>query len=112
MKRSGAVRVLTIVVGTVFVVVGLIEVTVQLRSSEGVDGSAVGFWAVTLIGGGALVLLGVLVLPETSWWRFIVIAIGCLLGSVATAWTVVLPIVALLVVYFAGRLMQRTPPIG
>lgn len=110
MNRSGAARVLTLVIGTVFVVFGFIEVTVQLRSSEGVDGAAVGFWAVTLIGGGALVLLGVLVLPEASWWRFIAIAIGCLFGIVATVWTIVLPIAALLVVYFAGRQLQRTPP--
>lgn len=87
--------------GVVFIALGVVEVAVRLVSEEPVDSVAVAFWLVTLCGGGALVLVGV---TRPRGWSFALVALGCFLGGLATAWTVVLPILAvtLLVLAFAG----------
>jgi hypothetical protein len=104
MSRRRAATVLAWILGVVFIVLGLVEVAVRLASDEAVDGVAVAFWLTMLCGGGALVLVGSFVVDRTSGWSFALVALGCFLGGLATAWTVVLPILAvtLLVLAYAG----------
>jgi hypothetical protein len=112
MSRQRAATVLAWILGVVFIVLGVVEVAVRVVSDEAVDGAALAFWFVTLCGGGALLLIGSFVVQRSSGWSFALVALGCFLGGLATAWTVVLPILAvtLLVLAYAGGRPAASPP--
>ena len=59
------------------------------------------FWFGSLVGGGAMVLLGALAFRHRPWLSFGLITVGCLAGAVATMWTLVIPLVALAVIVLA-----------
>lgn len=112
MTRARATRWLAWIVGGIFIVMGIIEVTVRLVSDEPVDLTAMAFWSLSLLGGGALVLLGSFVIRQPGI-GFAMVAVGCLAGIVATAWTMLIPIlaVALLIlsaVQFGAREVPST----
>ena len=94
MQDRRAVRWLTWVVGVAFVGLGVAEVSTRLFSSEPTDVEAVAFWFISLCGGGALILAGRFVVPRPSGWSITMVATGCILGTLATAWTLVLPVLA------------------
>ena len=81
-------------VGGLFIVLGIIEVAVRVLSDDPLDWDAVVFWSLSLCGGGALILAGRFA-ARTGWLSKGLIAVGCLLGSIATAWTILLPILAI-----------------
>ncbi len=83
--------------GIAFIVLGVVEVAVRVLSSEPIDTQAVGYWFVTLCGGGTLVLLGSCVITRPGW-ALAAVVIGCLMGMIATVWTVLLPVAALALV--------------
>lgn len=95
--RARAARWLAWSVGIVFIVVGIVEVAVALLSSDPIDKEAVVYWFLTLCGGGSLVLLGSFVITGPGW-ALATVVIGCLMGMIATAWTVLLPVAALALV--------------
>ena len=84
-------------VGGVFIVLGVVEVAVRVRSSDPIDTEAVVYWFVTLCGGGTLVLLGSFVITRPGW-ALAAVVLGCLMGTIATIWTLVLPVAALALV--------------
>jgi hypothetical protein len=84
-------------VGVVFILFGVVEVAVRVLSPDPTDTVAVVYWFVTLCGGGTLVLLGSFVITRPGWGLAAVV-IGCLLGMIATVWTVLLPLAALALV--------------
>jgi hypothetical protein len=84
-------------VGIVFILFGVVEVAVRVLSSDPTDTEAVVYWFVTLCGGGTLVLLGSYVITRPGW-ALAAVVIGCLLGMIATIWTVLLPLAALALV--------------
>jgi hypothetical protein len=81
----------------VFILFGVVEVAVRVLSPDPTDTVAVVYWFVTLCGGGTLVLLGSFVITRPGWGLAAVV-IGCLLGMIATVWTVLLPLAALALV--------------
>jgi hypothetical protein len=81
-------------VGGLFIVLGIVEVAVRVLSDDPVDRDAVVFWFLSLCGGGALILAGHFAI-RTGWVSKGLVATGCLLGSIATAWTLLLPILAI-----------------
>jgi hypothetical protein len=93
MTRAGAATALAWIVGGAFVILGVVEVVTRLWSGEPADLAALAWWAAALCGGGVLVLLGGLVITRPGV-SFACLFIGCLAGIVATAWTVVLPLLA------------------
>ena len=95
--RARAARWLAWGVGILFILLGFVEVAVRLLSTEPIDAEAVVFWFVTLCGGGTLVLLGSFVISRPGW-ALAAVVIGCLMGMLATAWTLVLPLAALALV--------------
>jgi hypothetical protein len=56
------------------------------------------FWLPTLWGGGALVLLGVFGRPRRSGFRLLLVTVGAMLGALPTVWTVVLPMLSIVLV--------------
>ena len=95
--RGRATRCLAWGVGIVFIVLGVVEVAVRVLSSDPIDTQAVVYWFVALCGGGTLVLLGGFVITRPGW-ALAAVVIGCLMGMIATVWTVLLPVAALALV--------------
>jgi hypothetical protein len=84
-------------VGIVFIALGVVEVAVRVLSSDPIDTEAVVYWFVALCGGGTLVLLGSFVITRPGW-ALAAVVLGCLMGMIATIWTLVLPVAALALV--------------
>jgi hypothetical protein len=63
-------------------------------------------WVPSLLGGGALVLYGVFGRGHVS--TRLVVA-GALLGIVATAWTLIVPVLAMVLVVLTFNSAQRPP---
>ena len=101
MTRARATRWLGWTVGVIFIVLGIVEVTVRLVSDEPIDPSAMAWWSLSLIGGGTLVLLGSFVIKAPGI-AFATLALGCLVGILATMWTVLIPILAISLVVLSG----------
>jgi hypothetical protein len=78
--------------GCLLVVAGIAETTRAIRSGDG----GLWFWTPTLVGGGALVLAGTLVLPRRASLGARLTCAGCLLGVLPTLWTIVGPLLLVL----------------
>ncbi len=56
------------------------------------------FWLPTLWGGGALVLAGVFRATARAWLSVVLVILGAFVGLLASAWTVLMPVLALTLV--------------
>ena len=106
-------RKLGLSLGIIFVLFGLIEVITHRNDTAG----ALAFWSLSLLGGGALVLIGTLLRPTSRVWGLALLTIGALAGTNATVWTLIVPILAIITLVAAyrdpGRATQSatgTPP--
>ena len=90
--------VLTVVLGVLYVAAGIAETTRAVVSGDG----GVPFWFGSLVGGGALVLLGQ-VLRRHPRPYVVLVTVGCLAGVLATMWTLVVPVLAVIVIVLAWR---------
>ena len=91
MRGNRAIRPLGIVVGSSFLLAGTLETIRVLTSGDG----GLAFWSGSLFGGGAMVLLGTLGLRSRPLLALAAVTVGALVGSLATAWTLILPVLAL-----------------
>jgi hypothetical protein len=89
------------VVGGIYLLFGVGEVLAHLDQP-----SSLAFWVPTLLGGGALVLYGVFGRRPVS--SRMVVA-GSLLGLIATAWTLIVPVLAIILVVLTFGSAQRGP---
>lgn len=78
--------------GCLLVVAGIAETVRALRSGDG----GLWFWTPTLVGGGALVLAGTLVLPRRAPLGAGLTCAGCFIAILPTMWTVVGPLLLIL----------------
>lgn len=92
--------------GCLLIVAGIAETVRVVRSG---DGGFV-FWFGTLVGGGILVLIGTLLQPRRPRLGLVLTAIGCLLGILPTIWTLIVPV--LLVVLVIATAKQAAAPLG
>ncbi len=83
-------RRLALVLGIIFILDGIAETVRAIRS----DAGGLIFWFGSLCGGGALILLGTFALSRRLWLSFALTAVGCLAAGIATAWTIILPLLA------------------
>ena len=68
------------------------------------------FWLPALWGGGALILVGVFRAAARPWLSVVLVIVGAFLGLLATAWTVLMPILILtLVVLTIVRTSRQAP---
>jgi hypothetical protein len=91
MKQARAVKGLAWFLGVVFILFGIAEVIRVV----GWGGGGLAFWFLSLCGGGALILIGTFVITQRPWLSLTLVAIGCLASTIATMWTLILPILAI-----------------
>jgi hypothetical protein len=94
-----SVRTLGLSLGSVYLLFGVYEVVTHRSDTAG----ALAFWGVSLLGGGALVIIGTLLRTTRRAWGLAFLTIGALLATNATLWTLLLPIVAVVTVVAAYR---------
>jgi hypothetical protein len=85
---------LTLGLGVLYIAAGAAESVRAVTSDDG----GLWFWFGTLVGGGALVLAGLATPVRHPNIRRSLICVGSVAGVLATAWTVVVPLVAVAVV--------------
>jgi hypothetical protein len=95
------IRILGGVVGGVYLVMGAAELASHVD-----EPASLAFWLPSLWGGGALVLYGVFGRSPASAK---LVTAGALIGMVATAWTLIVPIVAIALVVLTFNGAQRGP---
>lgn len=81
--------------GVAFIALGIAETARLLATGDG----GLVFWFGTLCGGGTLVLVGTLRLRSRPGLALALTVVGAMAGSIATIWTLILPIVAVTVVF-------------
>ena len=94
MTRPRLTRALTVGLGVLYVVVG-VAVTVEAVSS---DEDVMWSWWGTIVGGGVLVLVGAAVTSRHPNVGRGLVCVGSLLGIPVTMWTIVVPLLAVIVV--------------
>ncbi len=93
-------------VGVVFLGLGIGERVTHLDEPRSLF-----FWLPALWGGGALVLIGVLLPTVRPGLSGVLVIIGAFLGLPATAWTVLMPVLILtLVVLTIVQTRRQAPP--
>jgi hypothetical protein len=94
-------------VGVLFLGLGVAELVTHLD-----EPLSLFFWLPTLWGGGALILIGVLRATARGWLSDVLVIVGAFLGLLATAWTIVMPvlILTLVVLTIVHTRRQALPP--
>jgi predicted membrane protein len=93
-------------VGVVLLALGVAELVTHLD-----EPLSLFFWLPALWGGGALVLVGVFRTTVRPWLSEVLVIIGAFLGLLATAWTVLVPVLMLtLVVLTIVHTRRKAPP--
>ena len=96
MRRRALARWSGIALGVTYVLLGVAETIRLLITGDG----GFFFWFGTLVGGGTLLLLGALPrqVVQRDDRRLIAVLLGAILGIPATAWTLVMPLLAITVI--------------
>ena len=97
MTRRRLTDILALLLGVLYVVAGIAETTRAIATGDG----GIPFWFGSLVGGGAMILLGTLAFRRRPWLYCSLVTLGCLAGVLATMWTLVIPIIALVVIVLA-----------
>lgn len=95
MFQSRGDRILAAIVAGVMVLMGAAELAARLD-----DPAPLFFWLPTLWGGAALILTGGLFRPAGTSSKVLVV-VGGVIGLLPTAWTVIVPILTLILIYRA-----------
>lgn len=90
---------LTLGLGLLYIAAGIAESVRAVSSDDG----GLWFWFGTLVGGGALVLAGMAVPSRHPNVGRTLICVGSMMGILATAWTIVVPLIAVTVVALTLR---------
>jgi hypothetical protein len=90
-------RALALVLGVIFILLGIAE---TIRAFRGGDGGLL-FWFGSLCVGGTLILIGTFALSRKVWLSFSLTAMGGLAAANATMWTIILPLLAALLLVLA-----------
>ena len=108
-RLSKAVRALGGTIGSVLLALGVAELVTHLD-----DPLSLFFWLPALWGGGALFLVGVFGSSMRPRLSLVLMIVGAFLGLLATAWTLVLPVLVfaffVLVIVQAGRRSPTPAP--
>lgn len=103
MAHARLTRLATLSLGVLYVAAGVAAaVAGPARALPSGDGGRT-FWVTTLVGGGALVLTGLALTGRQPHVGRGLVCVGSLLGVLATTWTVVVPVLAVVVVFLTLR---------
>jgi hypothetical protein len=72
------------------------------------DGSDLAFWVVLLLGGAALVLAGLFATPRWSTASAVLVSLGAIVGALPLVWSIIVPILALVLVALAILASRRS----
>jgi hypothetical protein len=100
-----AVRALAATIGAVYLALGVAELVTHLG-----DPLSLFFWLPALWGGGALVLVGMFGPSTRPRLSMALVIVGALLGLLATAWTVIMPVLVLAFFVLITLRAGRRPP--
>lgn len=101
--RATATKALGAFLGLTYVVLGIVESTIAIRGSDPI----LYFWLPALCGGGLLILTGVLKVVRPAWVSIGLVTVGALAGALATAWTIVGPILSITLILL---IISRSSP--
>jgi hypothetical protein len=85
--------------GGLLVVAGVAETVRLVRTGDG----GLWFWFPTLVGGGALVVAGTLLLSRSPTLGCVLVTVGALAGILPTMWTLVVPVLLVVLVIVSAR---------
>jgi len=88
--------------GILYLVLGVLELVTHLD-----EPMSLFFWIPALVGGGVLVLVGVFHVTRPRWLSVGLVATGLFAATLATAWTIVVPVAAL---FLAVLVVLRPEP--
>ena len=91
--------------GCLLVAAGIGETVRLTRSGDG----GLWFWFPTLVGGGVLVVVGTLVLPRSPILGCVLTTTGALAAILPTMWTLVVPVLLVLLVVLSIRQATAAP---
>lgn len=104
LMKPRAVRRLTLALATLYAALGTLEVILKVAEKSAI--ATVAFFGGTLLGGATLILCGLYAhVPDKTRRAFVVV--GAVTGLLASAWTLVLPVLAIVVIAVN---VQATPP--
>ena len=90
-----ATQVLGAILGVGYIIAGVMGAAAGVTDG---DGSGLAFWLGLLAGGGALVLIGAYALESRPVLSAVLTSVGALAGAVAVFWSVIVPVLALVLV--------------
>lgn len=90
----------TLALAIVYAALGALEVV--LKIADGSAATTIAFFGGTLLGGAAFILCG-LYLPVAGTTRRILVMLGAVMGLLASAWTLVVPVLAVVVIVVNAR---------
>ncbi len=94
-----------LILGSALVVAGVAETVRLVVTGDG----GFWFWFPTLVGGGALVIAGTLLVPRRPVLGFVLTTIGALAGILPTAWTFVGPLLLMALIVVNITLLGDRP---
>lgn len=80
-----------VLLAAVYITVGVIGWIADVGDGDNGD---LAVWLLLLVGGGALLLIALFVLPRWSTFSLLLAAVGALAGALALWWTIALPLIA------------------
>jgi hypothetical protein len=92
--RRRLTDILTVFLGVLYVAAGIAETIRAIVTGDG----GIPFWFGSLVGGGAMILIGSLAFRSRPRLSSTLVVVGSLVGVIATAWTLVVPLLALIVI--------------
>jgi len=99
MTRDRQIAILGGFLGIGFIVMGLIESAIAIDGND----SIVFFWFPALVGGGVFILLGAFKVFHPAWLSVGLVTIGAITGSVAMAWTLIVPLLGIALIVLVWR---------
>jgi hypothetical protein len=100
-----AAYVLALIMGIGYAAAGIIGWIADVTDG---DGSDLVFWLVFLLGGAALVLAGLFATRRWSMASAVLVGLGAIVGALPLVWTIVVPILALVLIALAILASRRS----
>lgn len=99
MTRATATQTLGAFLGITYIALGIVESALDIGTSD----NSFYFWLPALCGGGALILIGVFKVVSPAWASIGLVTAGALAGALATAWTIVGPLLSITLILLTVR---------
>jgi hypothetical protein len=100
-----AAYVLALIMGIGYAAAGIIGWIADVTDG---DGSDLVFWLVFLLGGAALVLAGLFATRRWSMASAVLVSLGAIVGALPLVWSIVVPILALVLIALAILASRRS----